>query len=101
VLVKDVARGTHQAQYDGSKEVRDGDYMPNVEVFPSTIDLGWGWNVNASAVLSHLTNVGPKGGKLIPEFYTTLSFNFWTIICNHTDTYSYELRGDKGFVGKA
>ena len=101
VAVDYVMRGTFKAQYDGKADVRDGDYMPNIEVYCSKIDLGWGWNVNAKAVLSHLSNVGAKGGRVVPDFYTTLSFNFWTLLCNHTDTYAYELRGDKGFVGKA
>lgn len=99
VIVDYVARGTFRAQYDGKKDVREGDYMPNVEVYCSKVDLGWGWNLDAKAVLSHLSNVGPKGGKVIPDFNTTLAFNFWTIICNRTNTYSYELRGDQGFVG--
>ena len=101
VAIDYVMRGTFKAQYDGKADVRDGDYMPNVEVYCSKIDLAWGWNVNAKAVLSHLSNVGPKGGRVVPDFYTTLNFNFWTFLCNHTDTYAYALRGDRGFVGKA
>lgn len=101
VAIDYVMRGTYKAQYDGKLDVRDGNYMPNVEVYCSKIDLGWGWNVNAKAVLSHITNVGPKGGRIIPDFYATLSFNFWTFLCNHTDTYAYSLRGDRGFAGEA
>jgi hypothetical protein len=102
ILVQYVARGSYQAQYAGKVEgVPPGDYMPSVEIYCSKIDVGWGWNVNAKATLSQLTNVGPVGGRLIPDFYTTLHFNCWTWICNFTDTYPYSLRGDRGFVGPA
>lgn len=101
VAIDYVIRGSYKAAYDGKLDVRDGDYMPNIEVFCSKIDLGWGWNVNAKAVLSHLSNVGAKGDRIIPDFYSTLNFNFWTFLCNHTDTYSFSLRGDKGFNGAA
>ncbi len=102
VKVEYVARGSCKAGYDGpSKNVHDGAYMPNVEVFCSKIEVGFGWTLNAKAVLSQITNVGPKGGLVIPEFYATLSFTLSSWCDNSTQTFSYRLRGDTGFVAKA
>lgn len=93
-----VVRGTCQAQYDGTKDVHPGDYMPNVEVYCSMVDVGFGCGLNASAALSHISNVGEKGGKVIPDFYATLTFSPWTAFWTGVDTFPFELRGDRGVV---
>lgn len=99
VVVDYVARGTYQAQYDGEKDVREGEYMPNIEVFCSYVKVNPGWNLNANAVLSHPSNIGPKGGRVIPDFNATLSFNCSWLGCCTMHTFSYHLRGDEGVVG--
>lgn len=95
-------RGTYLAQYTGkSSQVPEGDYMPNIEVYCSKIRVSWGFSLNAEAVLSHISNIGEVGGKVIPSFNATLIFNPSSWLSNHTDTFAYKLTGSNGYKGKA
>jgi hypothetical protein len=70
-----------------------GQYLSNVRIVPETVDVDWGYKVNASAAVTGVTNVGTARNP-IAAMEITVTWTVDTTLRHSQGTQTFYVRGD-------
>ena len=95
-----ILKGTYKASYAGKRgDVPKGEYLPLVFFEIPEAFAAITWSLTGSGNCSAPSNMGK--GQVVPMIYVSAKITASGWFQSFTKTFTYKVRGDTGYVGKA